>query len=612
MLFKFFLILNKKESIAMKFLAKYTISCVILLSILMPVSKTQDSAHFLAHNSFIRSTYFNDDATLITSSDDSNIKIWKNMPNLTTIKVLKNSGPFNQVWSSILMNNDILIAGSNNKTNIWNITKSAIINTLYEHTDRIWAIAIISSKGIIATGSWDCSIKIWNISLNYSISTLIGHISPILALKVLSNDTLASGSYNTPIIIWNITNSKIIKYLYGHASSVYSLLALKLNSYLLSGSSDGSLKIWNVSNSTCLATLNGNFGWVLSALINDSIVATASSNETSIKLWNLITYKNIANLTYKIGLYRSIAYSPVYDVLVGGLASGYLTIFYNISTVIQQAGNHFVSVKSNFNEVEKTEETTHQLTSTTVITVDKKTHETMKDNKTRTEQEFASNFLLSLNQSIISIESILSAFSNDSLKSKSILTYIFENPKYDLNDCLTNCSTHGVCELSDNKFKCICDQHFEGSRCEKNLKPCSYQPCLNHLVCEDMFNNTSNYFHDFKCHCKEKYFGKRCELKSNICGNETCSGNGYCKIVNETIVCHCFGHGHYEGEKCQTKSTKLKVIQSSIKTAVFISIIILISFYSIIILSDIFNLKIKQKKKSNIKNKKTKISKRKT
>ena len=127
-----------------------------------------------------------------------------------------------------------------------------------------------------------------------------------------------------------------------------------------------------------------------------------------------------------------------------------------------------------------------------------------------------------------------------------------------------------------------------------------------------MFNNISNYFHDFKCHCKEKYFGKRCELKSNICGNETCSGNGYCKIVNETIVCHCFGHGHYEGEKCQTKSTKLKVIQSSIKTAVFISIIILISFYSIIILSDIFNLKIKQKKKSNIKNKKTKISKRKT
>ena len=49
----------------------------------------------------------------------------------------------------------------------------------------------------------------------------------------------------------------------------------------------------------------------------------------------------------------------------------------------------------------------------------------------------------------------------------------------------------------------------------------------------------------------------------------------------------CFGIDSYEGEKCQTKASKMIVHEASVKTTYYIAIIILISLYSLIILSDI-------------------------
>jgi hypothetical protein len=192
-----------------------------------------------------------------------------------------------------------------------------------------------------------------------------------------------------------------------------------------------------------------------------------------------------------------------------------------------------------------------------------------------------------------------------------LIVDLLNQTKYDLNDCLSNCSNHGKCKLNENKLKCECDLYFDGAKCEIDLRPCSYFPCLNSIKCENilisLINNQqqqqqqNNKEIDFKCQCKSKlFYGKRCENKINLCKNETCSGNGLCKLINEnelneTTKCECFGKGWYEGEKCEITTLKQKIIKVSIKTTVYVAVGVVIIFFALIISMDLHKFMTKKR-----------------
>ena len=202
------------------------------------------------------------------------------------------------------------------------------------------------------------------------------------------------------------------------------------------------------------------------------------------------------------------------------------------------------------------------------------------------------------------------------LKSDSNLPTQLLKSTLDISNCVSNCSNYGVCKLSQtNQFICTCDLDHSGSKCDKDLRPCSSLPCLNYLQCDNVLNGTiynqvdqqfENYYSDFVCTCKDQYYGKRCELKINPCENETCSGNGICKSIdngsNQTsIKCECFGQNSFEGEKCERKTVKMIVVETSIKTSYCIAIGVLFSLYLIVIIMDFhkyFIMRKPQKQKS--------------
>ena len=229
---------------------------------------------------------------------------------------------------------------------------------------------------------------------------------------------------------------------------------------------------------------------------------------------------------------------------------------------------------------------------------------------------FSSSNLNNLNITQLMNNLANKSFSFD-LKSDSALpTSLLTSTKYDISDCVSNCSNSGTCKLLNGmKFICECNPNFTGSKCNIDLRPCSQNPCLNYLKCENILNYTDsqlnqNIYSDFKCICKsDLYSGKRCENKVNLCLNETCSNNGICQIINEnsfneTTECKCFGTNQYEGSKCETKSSKLVVRETTVKTTYLIAIIILVSTYLLIILSDLHNIFTHQDFKAKRKNNK--------
>ena len=71
------------------------------------------------------------------------------------------------------------------------------IATLEGHSDRIMSVAFNTNGTILASGSFDNTIKLWNVETKTEIATLKGHSDRIMSVAFNTNGTiLASGSWN--------------------------------------------------------------------------------------------------------------------------------------------------------------------------------------------------------------------------------------------------------------------------------------------------------------------------------------------------------------------------------------------------------------------------------
>ncbi len=144
----------------------------------------------------------------------------------------------------------------------------------------------------MATCSWDRSIKVWNVSNPtnwFLIRTYKGHTCPIYAIEHINIDTIASGANHYTIKIWSIASGQT-KRVIRTASNVISLKLLH-GFYLASGLQNGNITIYDLQNYTSLSTLIGHKSYVNDfELISDDLLAS-SSQDFTIRLWNLTTNK---------------------------------------------------------------------------------------------------------------------------------------------------------------------------------------------------------------------------------------------------------------------------------------------------------------------------------
>ena len=69
----------------------------------------------------------------------------------------------------------------------------------------------LNDKGILASCSYDDTVKIWNVELGECIKTLRGHTDGVYSLSLNNNGILASCSFDKKIKIWNIVSGACLK-----------------------------------------------------------------------------------------------------------------------------------------------------------------------------------------------------------------------------------------------------------------------------------------------------------------------------------------------------------------------------------------------------------------
>lgn len=205
----------------------------------------------------------------------------------------------------------------------WKYGRCSIM-TLKGHTNGVTCLQL--DDNILASGSYDATIKIWNIETGEEIRTLRGHQAGIRALQ-FDDSKLISGSLDSKldiellslesrfltsvadtVKIWNWHTGECISTLQGHTDGVISV---HFDAQLLaSGSIDKSVKIFDF-NSKETYCLKGHSDWVNCTRLDvNSRIVMSASDDTTVKMWDLDTKQVIRTFEGHVGHVQQVLLLP--------------------------------------------------------------------------------------------------------------------------------------------------------------------------------------------------------------------------------------------------------------------------------------------------------------
>jgi WD40 repeat protein len=235
---------------------------------------------------------------LASGSADRTIKLWQGQTG-QCLKTLH--GHRSWVWSVAFSRDGHQLASCSydHTLKIWDVESGECLKTLEEHTAPV-VTAIYSSDGRwLASSSFDRTVKIWDGQTHQLLQTLLGHentvwtiafspIPPTPLTKGGKGGILASGSYDRTVKLWDLQTGSCLQTFAGHSAPIMSLAFSEDGRYLVSGSFDRTLRVWDLQDRNCLRTLYGHTG-LISALVFEHQTLISGSFDETIRLWNIQT-----------------------------------------------------------------------------------------------------------------------------------------------------------------------------------------------------------------------------------------------------------------------------------------------------------------------------------
>jgi WD40 repeat protein/transcriptional regulator with XRE-family HTH domain len=200
------------------------------------------------------------------------------------------------------------------------------------HTAAVQALAFSPNEHMLATGSWDGTLKLWNLEnrtlFGGQVSLLwVGqHTGSIHRLAFTADGhMLAGGGDDAAIRLWDVSTGKHLQTLNCQSSAVYALAWSPDGSWLSSGTFDGSIHLWQTQGveavplGTATHILTGHGGPVWSvAFAPDGRTLASGSFDRTVKLWDVEGFEECQTLAGHTAPVNAVAWSPDGRMLASG------------------------------------------------------------------------------------------------------------------------------------------------------------------------------------------------------------------------------------------------------------------------------------------------------
>lgn len=226
----------------------------------------------------------------------NNIIIW-DAETGAELKSMEGHGPINSLAFS--PDGSRIVTASENTIEIWDVESGEKLMTWLEspetaqdtETDPEFAdmdivthVTYSPNGSLIASTSWDKTIKIWDAQTGAGINTLVGH-QDFVESASFSPDSkqIVSASGDRTVRIWDVETGEEIKTLEGHSEYVTDVAYSPDGNSIASASWDKTVRIWEADNVVETFTIEANNSEASSAVYSpDGKRIVSSSNNTAI------------------------------------------------------------------------------------------------------------------------------------------------------------------------------------------------------------------------------------------------------------------------------------------------------------------------------------------
>ena len=197
-------------------------------------------------------------------------------------------------------------------------SKSVI--TLVGHADDVNFVAFSPDGSMIASGSWDKTIKLWQASDGALLGTLLGHSGGVTSVAFSPDGSMiASGSEDKTIKLWRASDGALLRTLEDHTDWVTSVAFSPDGSMVASGSADKTINLWRVADGELLDTLGGDAGSVRSVAFSpDGSMIASGNGYRTVNLWRVSDGELLGAFKEHARGVESVAFSPGGNMIASG------------------------------------------------------------------------------------------------------------------------------------------------------------------------------------------------------------------------------------------------------------------------------------------------------
>ncbi|KAJ5370787.1 uncharacterized protein N7496_006879 [Penicillium cataractarum] len=219
----------------------------------------------------------------------------------------------------------ILASGSFDKTiRLWDTRTGALQQTLRGHSDGVSSLVFYPDNNgrFLVSGSYDKTVRLWDTVTGEMKWCHNDHSDGVTAVAVYPNSRLfASTSFDRTVMLRDMTTGAILQPpLTGHSRSIFCLAFSADGKLLASGSRDKTIRLWDSTSGAWQRTLLGHSDLVYSVAFSPQGLLASGSEDRTARLWDPATGALLQCFASRIELdaVYGVTFSPDGRLLVTG------------------------------------------------------------------------------------------------------------------------------------------------------------------------------------------------------------------------------------------------------------------------------------------------------